>query len=406
MVDLVVVGAGLSGLSAGVAAAERGCSVTVVDALERPGGLCGSWWWEGNRLPIACCEFSLGMAWELRRMGVRVPMRKATSRLYLGGGPTNVAGAAAVVLACRRDQTIADALSRPSDNALSRVLGALCATAGIPLDAMPTADLRARIRLHAVLVGARRHPLGGSHVVIEALMDRLHALGGVLRLGAPVSSVVREGDGYVVQTGGGLLEGRAVVSCRPRWEALGPEAPRGLEFAQLALEVEPGFGLPDGQTGLYDYPAPISDWLGALAAGSWPETIGYHLFQLPPDSTAEGPAVIGGYLLVPRGVSEIDPERTASLVEGVLERAFQRVPGLERALRRWHLVDPAEFRTRHGLAPVLLARLPPAGTARPPAVDPETGVRYLSGAVGPAVDHACGAVRLGRRAGLAAALQR
>src|SRR5262249_56232477 len=40
---VVVVGAGIAGLSAGALLASRGCKVLVIEAHDRPGGYCTSW---------------------------------------------------------------------------------------------------------------------------------------------------------------------------------------------------------------------------------------------------------------------------------------------------------------------------------------------------------------------------
>ena len=55
--DIVVVGGGPSGLAAALEAVENGARVTVLERLDRPGGLCRTLTFEGCRFDIGPHRF-------------------------------------------------------------------------------------------------------------------------------------------------------------------------------------------------------------------------------------------------------------------------------------------------------------------------------------------------------------
>lgn len=72
MPTVVIIGAGVGGLTAAIRLAQRGCRVTVVEARESAGGLAASWEIEGIRFdagPYILLD-RLGLEWAFRQVGI------------------------------------------------------------------------------------------------------------------------------------------------------------------------------------------------------------------------------------------------------------------------------------------------------------------------------------------------
>src|ERR1043166_4515566 len=82
--DVVVVGAGLAGLTAAVSLARAGRSVTVYERLPRAGGLCGSFVEEGYEFVLACNEFGGDIVPAFAALGLDVAFHSSRTRVSLG----------------------------------------------------------------------------------------------------------------------------------------------------------------------------------------------------------------------------------------------------------------------------------------------------------------------------------
>ncbi|YAL83416.1 flavin monoamine oxidase family protein [Dermacoccaceae bacterium W4C1] len=255
-VDVVIVGAGFSGLTAAEILAGQGRSVLVVDGRDRVGGRSYS----GE---VAGVQVDLGATWVAdRHTAVHALMDKVgctttpqfddgnnvlwmagQRQTYLGalpnGGPVDqedlgrVAEAFAGIIeavdvekvwdtpgaaefdAITFEQWLNEQQAAPSTRALMTVISQVqwgCSTSDVSL-------------LHAAryvaAAGGLEHQLaveggqnqdrvaGGTQSVAERLAD---ALGDKVVLGAPVRRIIQEGEGVSVETDAGTVRARAVIS--------------------------------------------------------------------------------------------------------------------------------------------------------------------------------------------------
>jgi tricarballylate dehydrogenase len=196
--DVVVVGCGIAGLSAALAAAEAGARVTVVErATERESG--------GN---TRYTEAFLRMA------STEKPAEDLEDRLlgdHMGHPDPGVLFDAA------NDRGSWSAPMRTLDVADGDVVGRLAVEAGPTLqwltghglrfDALPTPFLTTST--------TRLAPVGGGEELVKTLTRRAHELGVSFRYETTARSLVLDDDGQVtgLRTSAGVLPGRVVLAC-------------------------------------------------------------------------------------------------------------------------------------------------------------------------------------------------
>jgi len=399
MPEVLVVGAGLSGLSAGVAAARAGRSVLVVDALDRPGGLCGSWIWKGHYVPRACEEFGQSLFDALDALGCPVAHRPSRQRQ-----PEGIDGswlrALTVIGRALVASTAADVIGDDDRIPVAGQLASITALLGAPAHMVSMDALRSKVWTPSSwLVALRRRPVDprGPQAITDALVRGLESAGGVLQLGTRVQSMEDDGE-IVVQTDRGSLTADVLVRSPADWRSWPSEAPVPMELSQVLFLLDGEGGLPDDVDVAMLHPRPVARWMRALDAGFWPEGgPGVALFSVP--AQRRGCRVVGAYLPTPRGESHwASPARR---VDDLLARIEAFAQGFTARVTDWTVVDPARFRALHGLRPLPVPRLAPPGFTPPPAVRGRT--IHLNAAVSPAVDQADSAVCLGLRLGRRAA---
>jgi len=195
---MTIVGAGVSGLTAAIEAAERGWDVIVAEAHSGPGGrartLTGPF--RANTGPHALYADGPWWAW-LERQGLTPPVAAAPQDAnlvrmagLLGPWPQELS----VAIAGLPDQSPAD---EPFRTWLSRHLDARLADAIIGLVFIATFDhdpgrlsaAFARERLRRLLAGGARYVAGGWSTMIDMLTDRASALGARIRTQTRVSTL-------------------------------------------------------------------------------------------------------------------------------------------------------------------------------------------------------------------------
>jgi phytoene dehydrogenase-like protein len=196
--DLTIVGAGLTGLTAAIEAAERGWSVVVAESHSRPGGrarsLSGPF--RANTGPHAIYVDGPWWAWlESRGLTPSIVEAPRDANLVRAGGqlgpwPAELSAAIAALPA----EAAAD---EPFRLWLLRHLGTSAAEAIVGLMFVATFDhdpgrlsaAFARERLRRALSGGARYVVGGWSTLVGLLADRAVGIGVQIRTGTRVSAL-------------------------------------------------------------------------------------------------------------------------------------------------------------------------------------------------------------------------
>jgi phytoene dehydrogenase-like protein len=403
--EVVVVGAGLGGLSAAAELARGGLRVLVLEATEHVGGRCATRVVDGARFAVGANTFGIRTERELMRHGVprpffsapyciayrgqtvRFPFDRSSLEALRALGfslPYVVRTAAKIAWAIRRDPPVAETYR----DIVRRVLGERDGAElleveawylGAHPEALPASCLKTflgrRYGFHRPV-----YPIGGAHRIPEALVEAIRRAGGEVRTGQRVEAIrIEGGAGSGVRSSGDEIPATVAVVSNlelgttlrlvdeaPALEALAKTAAtyrRGLSFACLLLRLESGAcgfaspgprGSAPGSTLLAD--APAADVITTLEAGRLPATPILNLVHTQA-LAEEAPGEVPLSLLALWPPSPVPAEERRLFVEAALDRLERIDPGFRKALL-WHrLVTPEEYEAAFGFsscpAPVL-----------------------------------------------------
>ncbi len=412
--DVVVVGAGLSGLIAGLELQRAGRRVLILERRAVAGGLCGSHLVDGFEFGTACADFGAGFLTILRELGVEqrfTPARVRVVRAHESfdlppswrDGLTwlQILPDALRVGRALRGRNSGYLAPLVKDRVRNPRFAALLDTLA---HALAIAPEQVRIEsLRQELNGPWRYgyqkpiaPIGGPAALVSALVGEFRNRGGTLRLETPCRAIRDEGAEKVVICDETTFAARAVLTSEGRWEEYPAQLKPGLAAGFLHLAVERALAFPGGIHTLLDFPSGSGEALARLDAGEpalerAPLLVSHRGIPGGPDSYT-----LTATMLMPRGREAPSDEEIDRLERGALDRLERLLPGLRPRLLHHRFLCPKAFEELHGLSsrPTPYVRTP--ALAKPDVYDAERNLYFLGNSVGPPGDHAVAAALSGR----------
>ena len=205
--DVLVVGAGYAGLSAGLTLARAGRSVLVLDAeaaghggSSRSGGMVG----HGHRLSYSALVETHGKA------AAQALIREGLASLDFATGLIEREGIDAMF---RRTGRFRGAATPADYDVLAREGDLLQREFGLPVEAVPRAEQRREIASDLYHGGVVFHSHGGLHPALfhQGLLGVTRAAGARVLGHTPVLALRRDGEAHVVLTPRGTVRAREVL---------------------------------------------------------------------------------------------------------------------------------------------------------------------------------------------------
>lgn len=415
--DVLVVGAGLGGLSTGLHLQQQGLRVALLERLDRVGGLCGTYRHRGHEFVIACNDFGLGIRKFCRALELPLHFHKCRTRVHYRRRVFSMPPRASTLLRLSpywaELRAYVKALSAARADRCSRTPDLQSLVDG----AVRTPELRDLLKLPAYLMGITpsrfrvdalhdefefgygywqpMSPEGGPQHVADTLAGEFVRRGGTLLLETDYHGWEQMTDHKRIRTSRGELRCRNLVSTQQQPGYYPEHLERGLPISMCGLVLDAAFSFPHRVHTCIHYPPGISDWSEALYRGEYPREFGFHIFKsdLPHNGLRFTANV---YFYLPKGVQSLAPGEEKHLEAYLLNRLDHMLPGIQAAVKDLHFVLPEEFSARHQLNGRVMPVITPPGLPKPDNYHAELGIYFAGASAWPPGDHAGAALRSGQ----------
>lgn len=419
--DVIVVGAGLAGLTAARRLQKAGRRVAIIERRHKCGGLCGTFDFDGYEFVIACNDFGAGLAAQLRELDVPIKFeRKKTWIFYQGNRielpPPNKTLLKGLPLAGQITQALSKMLFKKLRSPSEQYLG------GLIDRSIKNPALNDLLKLPAYQMGVRPDelatdfigydfrfrygyrdpitPIGGPQALTDALVAQLEKDNADIFLKTRVLGVSSDGCNNTIKR---VLTDQGDLLCKevirhPASEHLSARnGKEGLPLSMFLVALDHSVPYPPGVHTIIHYPPNPDEWFGALDNGQAPDDFGFHLFcsDLPPHKYHY---TLNVYFYLPRGVEKPDDDTVARCRDYIFRNIETALPGFNQSIKYEHFLSPHEFRKIHGLSSRVTPQVVPIDEEKPDVYNAKEDIYYVGNAVYPPGDHAGAAVLSGMTA--------
>jgi phytoene dehydrogenase-like protein len=415
--DVIVVGAGLGGLSAGLHLQQQGLRVALLERLARVGGLCGTYRHHGHEFVIACNDFGLGIRKFCRTLDLPLHFRKCRTQVHYQGRMFTMPPGASTVLRLSRNSADIRAYLKALSNARADGCSRTPDLQSLVDGAVRAPEIRDLLKLPAYLMGITpsrfrvdalhdefqfgygywqpMSPQGGPQHVADTLADQFVQRGGTLLLQTEYHGWEQMTGYKRIQTSRGELHCRNLVSTQEQPGYYPEHFERGLPISMCGLVLDAAFAFPKKVHTCIYYPPEISVWSEALYRGEFPREFGFHIFKsdLPINGSCFTANV---YFYLPKGVQSLSTHEEKQLETYLLNRLEHILPGIRNAVKDLHFVLPDEFSVKHQLNGRVMPVITPSGLAKPGNYHAQLAMYFAGASAWPPGDHAGAALRSGQ----------
>lgn len=367
--DIIVIGSGLAGLTAGVSLLQHGHKVAIIEQREGPGGLCGNWISDGFEFPLACNDFGLNGVKILRNLGVEIKFLPIHSNLYVDqklyclsnlfqmafqlSGYTRDMAKVYIAIRKGNNATILEYIQKEKiHEEFVDLMGVIGAFFGIPLQYLRLQHLKGMFSQNEA---KRFVPIGGPQVVTDALFQLFINQGGRIVFNANAKTIENDGKRKVILTDHGECFSKKVISTYPIDRKLLHKT-SGLHFGQIFFGVKNSFCFPNYQ--IFHMPKNAVGWLSELDQGKLPNEFYYVVSGNVIPNKQGRYYTLSCAFCMPREKADMD-QFIHPITDYILQSLENYLPGINNAIVFKYFVSPKDFEQRYKLSSKLVSCLLP-----------------------------------------------
>lgn len=405
--SVIVAGAGLAGLTAGLRLQKEGKDVLIIEQNQKAGGLCGSSYIDGYEFVTACNDFGSGFGKILQTLEVPVKFQPARQVFCIGDIQINPASIQGLIrlLSYAPDllRTIYSVRKNRYAN-LGELIDKKLRSTGFK-DLIGVLSYVLAMAPGDVLLQALREnlsnkynygyekaivPIGGPGFITEAMVKTFTDRGGEIIYNTRVLKTEKRGHKKEVLTTDGSWQADHVISSIPRWHLYPEGCKQLLHINMLYVALSKKLTFPNAINTFTIMPSGVKNWLTALDQGILPDTFGFHIVRSLL-SEKDDYYTVNIYFMGPRGYTHFDEATQQRMTEYIFRSIEERIPGFGDAVLYRKFVSPDTFQSLYGISSQHFRYVLPEGFEKPPVYDPEEDIYYVGNSVYPPGEHVGGA---------------
>jgi phytoene dehydrogenase-like protein len=379
---LTIIGAGPAGLACGIKSLQL-CPnqpVLLLEKSQRVGGPCNTAKIGNFEFEVGCNQPPIGFEQTLKTLGVEHSFASRSNECVFENGTT---------LRSPFDfKTVWHFLSYPVSSAkffwrslygetgkqLSSILLGLNPAFSNEVQASfsyPTLGPDINLGLLRVMMAQSmqypRIPIGGMTSVTDKMRDRFLRLGGQVAFLNECQEIKKLPNGrkLIKTKNGNAYQSDLVISSVDAWKYYPPQSRPGLALTTLLFAIKSSCKYLRRTHTTAFLPKNFTYRMSEIRlGGSLPDSFGFHCFinSLPEQN---GCYTVTAYMPTPRGIEELTEEQAKKIREYVITKIASRIHNFRAAIVESHVISPAEYVRRFGMANNIPLLESPAGFTAP-----------------------------------------
>lgn len=407
--EVIIIGAGLSGLMAGLNLQKRGKKVLIIEKRSVAGGLCGTKVIEGYEFSIACNDFGSGFKRELERVGLKHNFLKANTIFHFDHAtyrvPANFNTLLKLIPMAKDLYKFVKGLKNNSYIYLEELLEDQIKSSKFKDTismlayalAMPPAD----VRIQAIKEGFSKEfnygydkplvPEGGPKSLIDAMVRAFKESGGIIRYEEEFIQIENKNELKKIITSKDTYLSNYFITSQPRWDNYPKGLKETLPITMIYLAVKSSFKFTENTSTIAYLPKNVSDWMNDMDNGKLPDEFGFHITKSDLIKKSDHFTLTISFLS-PRKFDTWNDEEKKKASSYIFAKAESLLPGLYQSILFKKFISPVEFKNLHGLSSQNFKYVLGEGFTKPPVYDEVNNVYHIGNSVYPPGEHAGGAI--------------
>jgi|GEM_PF-1046438 len=408
--DVILVGAGLSGLTAALRLQNLGFRTAIIEQRDQVGGLCGTFIHRGHEFVIACNDFGQGLKNELDSLACDFKFLTPRSRFYFAHTSLEIPATFRTMWHLLPYFTEIIKLIRVAKKEKIITLGTLLEQ---HCRSMPVADMACLIGyatgrtpqdINLRHLGAEFDkkfnygyeqpitPKGGTQALSQQLANDYIKRGGRLFLNQQVEHIERTKSVFKVQTSIQNWHAQKVISSKPHPDFIAQPHKTGLPLSMLLIAARDQVPYPVNHHTICHFPAHATHWMKQLDMGVMPEQFGFHIFKSDLINQTKT-CTMNVYFYLPRGMMRPSKTLEVQIYKYIWHYLELMIPGMKPYILDESFVWADDFLNLHQLSstPMPMVHLE-HNYKKPASLDSSTGIYHIGNSVFPYGEHIGAAV--------------